>query len=120
MKHCEFLVINSGTASLEAAFVGTPHIIVAKASRLTYEIALRVVKIKWLGLPNIIMNKTILPELIQKDATAEKIVEQIHDLLGNEEKYNNTKVELGKIKKMLGKYKTSERTAKIIREMVNE
>lgn len=120
MKHCDFLVITSGTASLEAAIIGTPHIIVYKVNQVSYEVGVRLVKVKWLGLPNLIADRAILPELVQSEATAENIAGNIFEFTSDEQKYNQAKAELNKIKTLLGKHKTSEKTAKIIRKMLDE
>ncbi|MBC8384005.1 MAG: lipid-A-disaccharide synthase, partial [Candidatus Cloacimonetes bacterium] len=61
MKHCDFLTVTSGTATLETAYIGTPFIIVYKTSRISYEIGKRFIKIRRIGLPNIVMDKDILP-----------------------------------------------------------
>jgi len=91
MKYSDFLIIASGTASLEAAIIGTPHIIVYKVNPLSFEIGKHLIKINWLGLPNIIMNKTVVPELIQKDCNAENIIKHLQKFIDDKNKISSMK-----------------------------
>lgn len=118
MKYCEFLVIKSGTSTLEAAYIGTPTVIVYVANRLSYEIGKRFVRINKIGLPNLILEKDVLPELIQDDVNPQKIVEQIVRFTSDADLVSTTKAELRKIHDLLGDRITSKETVKIIREML--
>ncbi|WP_294948087.1 lipid-A-disaccharide synthase [Sulfurivirga sp.] len=77
-------VVFSGTASLEAALYKCPMIITAKVSPLTYWIAKRLVKIPWVGLPNVLAGREIVPELIQDEARAERIAVKLGQLVVDE------------------------------------
>jgi lipid-A-disaccharide synthase len=70
-------VIASGTASLEAAIAGLPHVVVYRLNPFTYMIAKRVVKVPFVSLPNIIAGKEVVPELLQDEVTPEKIAEEL-------------------------------------------
>lgn len=74
MKFSDILWVCSGTATLEAAIIGTPMILLYKTGFLTYLLGRMLVKIKYIGMPNIIMKKTVIPELIQSDASAANLV----------------------------------------------
>lgn len=74
-------VVASGTATLETALLGVPMAIVYKVSPLTYPLARLVVRIDHIGLPNIIAGRTIVPELIQGEATPERIAGAVLPLL---------------------------------------
>lgn len=119
MKYCDFLVIKSGTTTLEASFIGTPSVIVYIANRISYEIGKRFVKLKMIGLPNIILEKKVLPELIQDDVNPGNIAYHINTYLNDTEKYNNVKQELINIHNLLGNKVASKETVEIIREMLN-
>jgi lipid-A-disaccharide synthase len=67
MKYSHLLWICSGTATLEAAIIGTPMILLYKTGMLTYALAQFLVRTKYIGMPNIIMKKAVIPELIQGD-----------------------------------------------------
>ena len=67
-------MVASGTATVEAALIGNPFVVVYRVSALTYAIAKRVVKVPHVAMVNLIAGKRVVPELIQHDFTAAKIV----------------------------------------------
>lgn len=101
MNACDAIVTVSGTVTLEIALIGTPLIIINKVSWLTYLIVKRMIKIPYIGLCNIVANKLIAQELIQHDATPEKIASALSELVTNEEKNKTTREELGLIHQLL-------------------
>ncbi len=89
-RECQISVATSGTVILEMALLGIPTIVVYKTSFLNYFIAKYLLKVKYISLPNITVNKEIFPELIQKNCNKEKIKEKINFLLNNEKEiYEN-------------------------------
>jgi lipid-A-disaccharide synthase len=81
LMHARASVVASGTATVEAALIGNPFVVVYRVSRLTYEIARRVVKVPYVAMANLIAGKMVVPELIQASFTAANIVRQIEPLL---------------------------------------
>jgi lipid-A-disaccharide synthase len=79
--HARASVVASGTATVEAALIGNPFVVVYRVSLLTYAIAKRVVTVPHVAMANLIAGKRVVPELIQNDFTAAKIVQQIERLL---------------------------------------
>ena len=79
------VVVASGTASLECALLIKPMCIIYKASRLTYFAAFRFIKVKYLGLCNLLQNEMIAPELLQYDCNAHELTRVMMDLLDNDE-----------------------------------
>jgi len=79
--HARASVVASGTATVEAALIGNPFVVVYRVSPLTYAIAKRVVTVPHVAMVNLIAGKRAVPELIQNDFTAAKIVQQIEGLL---------------------------------------
>ena len=69
-----------GTATLELALLKTPTIITYKAPLFTYWLAKSIIKTKYVGLPNLLLKKEICKELIQKNCTEEKIMEEIQKI----------------------------------------
>lgn len=112
-------VITSGTATLEAAFMAVPMVIVYKVSPITYLIGKAVVEVQNISLPNITAGKRIVSELIQGDATPEKITEEIFRIIGNESYREEMRAELQKVRQILGKSGASERVASVVYEMLN-
>jgi lipid-A-disaccharide synthase len=79
--HARASVVASGTATVEAALIGNPFVVVYRVSPLTYAIAKRVVTVPHVAMVNLIAGKRAVPELIQNDFTAAKIVQHIEGLL---------------------------------------
>jgi len=82
LSYCDVAIIASGSATMEAAILGTPTIVIYKISKLSYIIAKLLVKSKYISLPNIIAGKEIFPEFIQ-DLDPEKIAEKALYMLNN-------------------------------------
>jgi lipid-A-disaccharide synthase len=85
LQHARASIVASGTATVEAALIGNPFIVVYRVSRITYAVAKRVVRVAHVGMVNLIAGHRIVPELIQHDFTASKVVEQLRPLLENQE-----------------------------------
>jgi lipid-A-disaccharide synthase len=85
LLHARASVVASGTATVEAALIGNPFVVVYRVSRITYAVAQRVVRVAHVGMVNLIAGRRIVPELIQHDFTASKVAEQLRPLLENEE-----------------------------------
>jgi lipid-A-disaccharide synthase len=85
LQHARASIVASGTATVEAALIGNPFLVVYRVSRITYAVAQRVVRVAHVGMVNLIAGRRIVPELIQHDFTASKVVERLRPLLENEE-----------------------------------
>src|SRR5271170_7911160 len=85
LHHARASIVTSGTATVEAALIGNPFIVVYRVSRLTYAVAQRVIRVAHVGMVNLIAGRRIVPELIQHDLTASKVVEQLRPLLENQQ-----------------------------------
>jgi lipid-A-disaccharide synthase len=85
LQHARASVVASGTATVEAALIGNPFLVVYRVSRVTYAVAQRVVRVPHVGMVNLIAGRRIVPELIQHDFTASKVAELLRPLLVNEE-----------------------------------
>ncbi|RLA92324.1 MAG: lipid-A-disaccharide synthase, partial [Deltaproteobacteria bacterium] len=77
MQIADLLLVASGTATVEATIIGTPMIVVYRVSPFTYLLGKMLIKVKNIGMVNIIAGKTIVPELIQKDLNPEKITHTV-------------------------------------------
>jgi lipid-A-disaccharide synthase len=94
-------LVTSGTATLETALFGVPQIICYKGSSISYEIAKRIIKIKYIGLVNLIMDKPVVKELIQDDLTTENIITELNDILDNTTKQHQIFEDYATLKKLL-------------------
>jgi lipid-A-disaccharide synthase len=101
--HARASVVASGTATVEAALIGNPFIVVYRVSTVTYAIARRVVKVPHVAMANLIAGKRVVPELIQHDFTAANIVEQLSLLLPDGVPRESMMKELGTVRDALSK-----------------
>lgn len=120
LKHAKFGIVKSGTSTLEAGLMELPMVIVYKTSWLTYTIGKSLVKIKNIGMANIVLDEQVVPELIQKEANAERIYDEAKNILSDEDMLNNIKLRLSRIKKVLGDKDAPKNAAKIIYSLINE
>lgn len=117
MKYAELALVTSGTATLETACFETPMIVVYRTSWLTYWIARALVRVKNIGLVNIVAGKTIVPELIQHDVTVQKIVGLASALLKDDARRTMMKKDLSAVKGLLGSIGASANVADAILAM---
>lgn len=76
-------LVTSGTATLETALLGIPEIVCYKGSNISYQIAKRLIKIKYISLVNLIMDKLIVTELIQDELNVANLVKELNTLLND-------------------------------------
>jgi lipid-A-disaccharide synthase len=103
MKYAHFAIVTSGTATLETALFGTPMVILYKASFITYAVAKMLVKLKYIGLVNIIANDAVVPELLQYDLTAANIYRKVMEILEDGEQRNAMKRKFAGLRSLLGR-----------------
>lgn len=104
-------VVTSGTATLETALFKIPEVVCYKSSRFSYEIAKRLVKVKYISLVNLIMDREVVKELIQADCNALAIRTELSKLL-NDEKYRSALMEnYDELEKILGGGGASDKVA---------
>ncbi len=101
MQACDIAVAASGTVTLELALLKVPMIVAYKTNAFTFWLAKRVVKLKQVGLPNIIAKQGIVPELLQNDLTADKVAAEVSKLLSNSMCYDLQKKRLSEIHQAL-------------------
>ncbi|SNZ08479.1 lipid-A-disaccharide synthase [Persephonella hydrogeniphila] len=118
MRHSIFSVIASGTATLEASIIGNPFLLVYKVSPITFFIGKMLVSIKYLGLPNIIADREVIKELLQKECNPENIAEYSLRYLEDKQLYEKTKKDLQQVRQKLGEGGALYRTARIIESSI--
>jgi lipid-A-disaccharide synthase len=121
LYHARASVVASGTATVEAALIGNPFVVVYRVSALTFAIAKRVVKVPFVAMANLIAGKQIVPELIQDDFTAEKIVQEIEPLLPDGPPRESMMKELAWVHSLLAKQSEGgaiDRVAEVTLEMM--
>lgn len=120
MNCSDTLIIASGTATLEAALIGTPMVIIYKLSSITYFIAKCLIKVQYIGLCNIVANKAIVPELIQTQANPKRISQEISKYLNDPNYKNKAKHELASINHILNANKNKDNLASVVLKMLPE
>jgi lipid-A-disaccharide synthase len=101
LMHAKAAMVTSGTATLETALFGVPEVVCYKGSPISYQIAKRVIKVRYISLVNLIMNKAVVKELIQHDLTAENLKRELEELLTNERRIAEMKKDYAKLKQIL-------------------
>lgn len=94
-------LVTSGTATLETALFGVPEVVCYKSSRISYQIARHLVKIKYISLVNLIMDKLVIKELIQQDLTVENLSRELSSLLQDGLKLQQLQTEYASLKNIL-------------------
>lgn len=113
MEAADFVVVASGTATLEAALLKRPMIITYRMSQLSW------MSLKWMhylpyvGLPNVLADAFVVPELLQKDATPEKLTATMHEMLEDKDKLKTMKQTFTDIHKTL-KQGAAKRAADVV------
>ena len=102
IRHAEAAVVNSGTASLETVLFNTPQVVGYIGNPLTYQIAKRIVKLKYISLGNLIIDKGAFREFIQDDCNPDKILAEVRSLIENEDYRNRMLNDYADIRKALG------------------
>lgn len=111
LKYSEAAIISSGTASLEAAIIGTPQVVCYGFNYITYLIAKAIVRLDTVSLANMILGKHIFRELIQGDCTAANITDEIIRLTEDAGYIANMKKDYSMMRSMLGERGAAERIA---------
>lgn len=96
-------LVTSGTATLETALFGVPEVICYKGSKISYLIAKQLIKIKYIGLVNLIMDKEVVKELIQDDLTVKNLKKELMDLLDDKDKRERVAGDYKMLKDLLKK-----------------
>ena len=116
IRHAEAGVINSGTASLETALFGTPQVVGYITNPLTYRIAKKIVKIKYISLGNLIIDRLAFKEFIQDECNSDALVTEIRELIENQERKTKMLADYADIRNALGGTGASSAVAKAMIE----
>ena len=114
LADADLAIASTGTVTMECAFLGVPTVTLYKTSWFNWEIAKRLVTVKWATMPNILADEEIYPEFIQSAATVENIAGAALELLQNESRRQKIKSQLARIVASLGEPGASRRAAAAI------
>ena len=119
LECADIAMIASGTSTIEAAVFGTPMIIIYKMSQVSWWLSKLLVKIKYAGMVNIISNKKIVPELLQNNATPDKLYSTMINLINNHLSLDKMKADLLLVKSNLQGNGASKNAAKNIIDLTS-
>jgi len=109
-------VVTSGTATLETALFSVPEVVCYKANRFSYLIAKWLIRVKFISLVNLVMDKEVVKELIQKDMTAENIVAELEKLLHDGKRQRQMLEDYDDLQERLGNAGASAMAAEVIQK----
>lgn len=110
----DLAVVASGTATLETAIIGTPLIVVYRASQLNWRIFRPLINVPFVGMPNLIAGRLIAPELLQDDLNAERLSKEVLAFLDAPARLAQARQDLAEVRGKLGEANASERAAQQI------
>jgi lipid-A-disaccharide synthase len=114
----ELALVASGTATLETALLERPMVIVYRVAALTFALARRLVSVPFIGMPNLIAGKAVVPELLQHDATGARLAAEATRLLDDPALRATTTSELAGLRRLLGGGGAARKVAAIAAEML--
>lgn len=116
IRQAEAAVVNSGTASLETVLFGTPQVVGYITSQITYWIARKIIRIRYISLGNLIVDRLAFKEFIQDDCNPDYLVKEIRELIENPERRERMLEDYGEIRSLLGGRGASAAVAKAMIE----
>jgi lipid-A-disaccharide synthase len=119
LRASDAAIVASGTATLETGLMAVPMVIVYRISALNYFILTKLVRgVKNVGLVNIVANKRLVPELVQRESTPENIADALMNILDDPARYQQIRGQLAGIRAQLGDAGASRRAASIVLEFL--
>ena len=116
IRHAEAAVVNSGTASLETVLFNTPQVVGYITNPITYRIARKIVKIRFISLGNLIIDRLGFKEFIQDECNPDALVEEIRELIENQDRRKKMFRDYAEIRDALGGSGASSAVAKAMIE----
>jgi len=120
LAHASASIVSSGTATVEAALLDAPMVVVYRVTLLTALLAKPLVRTKYFSMVNLIAGQEVVPELIQKDFTPDKVAEQTLRLLRDSDAAAAMRAELAEVRRRLGPPGAVERAADAIAALLEE
>ncbi len=114
MTHSKAALITSGTATLEAALFNLPQVVCYKANPISYFIAKRLVKLNFISLVNLIIEREVVKELIQKDMNRQCAEKHLRDIISDSKKREQISADYVELRRKLGGKGASRTTAELI------
>ena len=120
LRHSRASIISSGTASLEAALLNSPQVVCYGVNEISYLLAKNFIKIKYVSLANLIMDKELFKELLQHNCTPDNISNELDNLLNNSGYRENMLKDYANVRAILGESGASSKVAEAMVEELNK
>ncbi len=114
----DLVLVASGSASLETALLGRPMVICYRVSPLSYAIARALVRVPFFGMPNLVLDKRVVPELLQDEVTPERIAAEARGILDDPARAVEIQADLQRVRELLGEPGAAGRAAQIAADMM--
>ncbi|MCF6341534.1 MAG: lipid-A-disaccharide synthase [Bacteroidales bacterium] len=114
LRNADAALVTSGTATLETALIGVPEVVCYKGNWFSYQIAKRLIHVKYISLVNLIMDREVVMELIQDELNVARLKEELNKLLNDVQLKPQLENDYLELKEKLGKTGASHRAARII------
>ncbi|MFY0252420.1 lipid-A-disaccharide synthase [Chitinophaga sp. 30R24] len=116
LRQAKAALVTSGTATLETALFGVPQVVCYKGNPISYFFAKRLIKVKYISLVNLVMDKLVVKELIQHDLTAANLLKELTALLKEDDTRKQVMKDYATLWHKLGEKNASRRAAEVIYE----
>ncbi len=120
VRYAEIAVVTSGTATLETALIGTPEVVCYDIDPLSVAIGRRILKIRYISLVNLVMNKEVVRELIHKDMNMETATAELRAILPGGSKRERMLADYARLKEIIGGAGASDRVAARMVDMLTD
>ncbi|MBI2902218.1 MAG: lipid-A-disaccharide synthase [Candidatus Methylomirabilis oxyfera] len=115
----DLILVASGTATLEAAIIGTPMVVVYRLALLSWLLGRLLIRVPYVGMANLVAEEPVAPELIQFQATPDRIADEASRLLESPERRHHMQQKLREVRDRLGQPGAAGRAADAILEMLH-
>jgi len=116
----DLVLLASGSATLETALLERPMVIMYRLSPVTYALARMLVRVPFIGMPNLILGKAAVPELIQGEVTPERVATAARGILDDPARAAQIRADLARVRDLLGEPGAARRAAAIAARMIGE
>ena len=116
----EIAIVASGTATVEAALLDTPMVIIYRASEFNWRVIRPMIHLNTFGMVNLVAGRRIVPELIQHDATGQRIASEVAAILNDQEKLRQMKDDIREVREKLSGPGGAERAARAVMRVIGE